>query len=405
MTTSSFDVLEARAAAAAAAGNAIADAIERNADQVIDALRPIASDASIRSELDDAVALLRSAGAEADRYAFTDPATPVRVYLPANNTLYSLALFLLLPALYLDDVMARPSTRSKAQYFALRDILGDAVPATARLVDYSQREFADLSAGAAVVFNGRPENGMRLVDVIRPSVFLGFGAGPNPVLIGADARGETLDRAVTAVVESRLYNNGEDCLCPDLVFVHGAVRGEFVERLIGRISEIPVTGDRGTPGLINGPLSAVDSVTGLAEQLDRFPRRELWRGATVDIAEHHPVVVRAATIADVGAEIAEYFGPVFDLVTYDCFAEVEAVLSSPERTGDGMYAWGFGESDLDGRDRLGTARVIGSATPFEAESGHEPFGGWGRRASWVSVRGAAPVGRPLLLADELAGLR
>ncbi|CAM3848704.1 aldehyde dehydrogenase family protein [Tsukamurella strandjordii] len=402
MTTSPFDVLEARAAAAAVAGGAIADVIEARAEQVIEALRPIAGDASIRAELDDAVALLRTADVEADRYAFANPATPLRVYLPANNTLYSLALFVLLPALYLDDVMARPSTRSKAQYFALRDILGEAFPATARLVDYSQREFADLSAGAAVVFNGRPENGMRLVDVIRPSVFLGFGAGPNPALIGADASAEQLDLAVHAVVESRLYNNGEDCLCPDLVLVHRAVRTAFVDRLIARLEQIPATGDRTAPGLVNGLLSGTDSVTGLTEQLQQYPRPELWRGRSIDAPEHHPVVVREASLADLGEEIPEYFGPVFDLVTYDGFPDVEAALSTPARRADGMYAWGFGETGLDGRERLGTARVIGARTPFEAESGHEPFGGWGHRASWASVAGAAPVGRPLLLADEMA---
>ncbi|WP_019202641.1 aldehyde dehydrogenase family protein [Tsukamurella sp. 1534] len=404
MTASSMEFLDARAAAATA-GNTLADAIEARADQVVAALRPIASDASIHIEIKDAVALLRTADAEADRYVLADPATPLRAYLPANNALYSAALFVFLPALYLDDVMARPSARSKAQYFALRDILGDAVPATARLVDYSQREFADLSAGAAVVFNGRPENGMRLVDVINPTVFLGFGAGPNPALIGPDCRGAVLGEAVEAVVAARLYNNGEDCLCPDLVFVHRSVRAEFVDRLVARLREVPVTGDRGVPGLINGPLAAADSVTGLAGQVACFARRELWRGDGVDTPDHHPVIVREAALSDVTADIPEYFGPVFDLVTYDRFEEVEAALSAPDRIADGMYVWGYGEPGLDGRERLGTGRVIGPTTPFEAESGHAPFGGWGRRASWVSVGGAAPAGRPLLLADELAAQR
>ncbi|QBJ98008.1 aldehyde dehydrogenase [Rhodococcus sp. ABRD24] len=395
-------ILDTSAEEALRRGHAIATAIEDHADEIREILGGIASDASIRAEIADAAGLLRTADIEAERYLATGTDTRVRVYLPSNNALYSLALFVLLPSLFLDDVMARPSTRSKTQYRQLMDVLGSHVRSSARLVDRTQREFADLSAGCVVVFNGRPDNGRKLAREIGQCHFLGFGAGPNPVFIGPELTEDDIAASASTVASVRMYNNGEDCLCPDLIFVHTAVRKRFRDALVAAIEAIPATADRHAAGLVNGPLSSEGARSQVDRQIHSAPGQLVWRGTGADHPAQCPAAIFEGQIADLGGTLPEYFGPVFNVVEYQHFQQAETYLLSPGRLRDGMYVWGYGEPRLIGRERVGTARHIGATTPFDAESGHEPFGGWGPDASWSMRAAGTPVGRPLLLSDELA---
>ncbi len=281
------------------------------------------------------------------------------------------------------------------------DILGESASSSARVVDRTQREFADLSAGCAVVFNGRPDNGRKLAREIGQCQFLGFGAGPNPVFVGPDLADHTLAAVASTIADVRMYNNGEDCLCPDIVFVHAAVRKRFRAALVAAIEDIPVTADRSAPGLVNGPLSSEGACADVTRQIHSAPAQLVWRGPAADHPAQCPATVLEGRISDLGGAVPEYFGPVFNVVEYQHFQQAENYLMSPGRLRDGMYVWGYGEPHLVGRERVGTARHIGAMTPFDAESGHEPFGGWGPDASWSMQPTGAPIGRPLLLSDEL----
>ncbi|MFH8385262.1 aldehyde dehydrogenase family protein [Kitasatospora sp. NPDC018058] len=321
-------------------------------------------------------------------------------FLPSNNLLYSYVLFGVIPALYTDEVRLRPSARVAPAAMAVHGILGPRVRAAIggrfEMAPDSQREFlATCAVSDAVVFTGQPDNAATVAGRIpHDALFLGFGSGPNPLVVGPEA---DLDSACRSVLAARLYNSGQDCLCTDIVFVHRSVARDLVGRLADALSAVRV-GDRRDGDTLVAPLVYPDAVEGAAGFLaghQEFvvrgghadPDRQVvepsllhmpWRGA------FHP---------------PEFFSPVVLTMEYDDPRQIERWLRSPEETVRGMYVQVFGEPGLRG-PRIGTSVVCTERITFDVEDGNQPFGGYGLQGGHVR-RGGTVVSRPLLLSAEV----
>ncbi|MCM6773959.1 aldehyde dehydrogenase family protein [Nocardia sp. CDC159] len=385
------------------AGCRAAALIECRRERIREIMVEIATFDSIETEIEDAIRLLRTAGVEFPAYRRSDPDTQLRVFLPANNLLYSLALFVLLPSLYLDNVLARPASRVQSLYLQLAQLLSDGpIDIAARLRTYSQQSFIDVSQGSVVVFNGRPDNGRTVHAECASGLFLGFGAGINPIVVGPDLAGPELHTAVDATLRARLYNNGQDCLCPDVVFVDAAVAADFATELIRRLRRIPVVSSGAHPGLISSPLADTETYDRAVAAVTALDATVVWSGKASAHPRHCPTVVSVRRIDEGPAHAPELFGPIFNVVVYDRFDEVASFLTAPGNAELGMYVSAFGVAELVGVERLGTARNTGSRTAFQFESGHEPFGGFGVDGTLLAGAGLTPTGKPLLLSAELA---
>ncbi|WP_194835052.1 aldehyde dehydrogenase family protein [Nocardia sp. XZ_19_369] len=377
--------------------------IECRRDRIREVLTPIATLDSIDTEIADSIGLLRTAGLEYPAYRAGDPDSQVRVFLPANNLLYSMALFVALPSLYLGNVLARPASRVKDAYLELAQLLSDGpIDIGGRMRTYSQSTFADISQGSVVVFSGKPENGRQVDEECDSGLFLGFGTGINPIVIGRDLSGPDLSGAVQATVAARLYNNGQDCLCPDAIFVDAAVADDFVAELVRRLGTVPVVSTGAVAGLISAPLADTATYDRAMTALDEFDSSVVWSGKTSAHQRHCPTAVSVRRLPEVPAAVPELFGPLFNVVVYDRIDEVLDFLGTPETDPYGMYISVFGVAELVGVGRVGSARNTGARTAFDFENGHEPFGGFGPNGTVAAGAGREPVGRPLLLAAELA---
>jgi acyl-CoA reductase-like NAD-dependent aldehyde dehydrogenase len=381
------------------AGHRLADALLARREQLIDVVSEIATCDSAVEELDCAVRALRGAGPEIARHG--PSARAVAVFLPSNNLLYSYALFGLVPAMYSERVWIRPAARyahvAVGLHAALREAVADLLSGWIDLRSCSQREFMERCGGAeAVVFAGQHGNGLRVASALSPETkVLLFGSGPNPLVIGPEAR---LDEVVPAALRARLYNVGQDCLCSDVYFVHAGLAGEFVEALCDALATSRA-GDRRSPGTELAPLVYPD----VAARAERF------------VSQHHDLVVRPGRLSDpagpcpvvlsapagLGLHPPEFFCPVFLVVTYEDVRQVRAWLGSPQERARGMYLSVFGEPGLRGSAVEATSVVCAEQTSFDFEDGNTPFGGYGAEASSVSHRGGLS-GRPLLLSAELA---
>lgn len=377
--------------------------IECRRDQIREVLIPIATLDSIDTEIADSIELLRTAGLEYAAYRACDPDSQVRVFLPANNLLYSMALFVALPSLFFGNVLARPATRVQAAYLELARILSDGpIDVDGRMRTYSQSTFAEVSQGSVVVFSGKPENGRKVDEECGSGLFLGFGTGINPIVIGRDLSGPELAGTVRATVAARLYNNGQDCLCPDAIFVDAAVADDFVSELVRQLSTVPVVSSGAVPGLISAPLADTATYDRAVAALDELDSAVVWSGKTSADQRHCPIAVSVRRLAEVAPAVPELFGPLFNVVVYDRLDEVLDFLRTDDTDPYGMYISVFGVAELVGVDRVGSARNTGARTAFQFENGHEPFGGFGPNGTVSAGLGREPVGRPLLLAAELA---
>ncbi|TDB91901.1 aldehyde dehydrogenase [Actinomadura sp. KC216] len=370
--------------------------------RLLDVLTEITPYDAARDELHRAVRTLTGATWEIAR---SDPGRlgRVAVFLPSNNVFYSYVLFGLVPALYADEVAIRPSMRTRDTALALHETMLARRPwlrDRIRLADASQRDFVKVCADAdAVVFTGQYDNGRNVLERVGPGpLFMIMGSGPNPMVVGPAADPA---EACRALLISRLYNSGQDCLCTDLVFVHRSRLDTLAGLLRDHLGGLPV-GDRRRPGTVVAPLVYEDAVQGAAEFLTAH-REHLVYGGEVRVEEGHvaPSVVVLPDAA--GFAPPELFAPIFCLCPYDDVAEIQEWAASPGELDRGMYATVFGEPALTG-ELLGSAVIRRDQTTFDAEDGNRPFGGYGPQASSVHLGGEL-VARPLLLSAEAGRAR
>ncbi|WP_267242488.1 aldehyde dehydrogenase family protein [Streptomyces sp. PR69] len=365
-------------------------------------LTRIAVYSSARDELLRAVGALTGAPAELARNC---PAQLSRlsVFLPPHHVLYSYALYGLVPALYCDEVVIRPSALTRDTAYAVHKMItGRLDPDVARrirMIDISRRQFAPVCAESdAVVFTGRPAQARDLMNAVgdRP-LFLAAGSGPNPVVVGPRT---DPGAACRAILRARLHNSGQDGLCPDVVFVHRLRLDAVVEQLRAELSVLTV-GARSWPDTVLTPLVHEDAVEGaaafLAENADH-----VVSGGSADV--ERMLVEPSLLVFPEGADFhpPELFSPVFCLVPYEDPEMLRAWARTPQELERGMYVCALGEPRLTGQT-LGTAVLSRNAAALDARDGNRPFGGFGVHASSVRRDGRL-IGRPLLLSAE-AGLR
>jgi acyl-CoA reductase-like NAD-dependent aldehyde dehydrogenase len=373
----------------------IVGVLERRA-ALLAALTEVATWHSAADEVHRTVRVLAGAPWEIQR---NRPRTLSRLatFLPSNNVLYSYALFGMVPSLYTEQVIARPSARVRAVGQRVHEILADLTDGRITLTGASQREFIQFGACAdAVLFTGQPENAAQVMAAVgsRPTV-LAFGSGPNPFVVGPEA---DLDRAAGDLVAARLYNSGQDCLCPDVTFVHHSVAERFVKQLCALTADLSV-GDRRDPATRIAPLVYDDAVRQAAEFLDEH-RPYVRQGGKVDLAGGvvEPSVVQLPWRPEFRPP--EHFSPVFSVVSYDGLEQLRSWFTNPAEVTRGMYASVFGEPGLPG-DRIGTTVIARDRTTFDVEDGNQPFGGFGPLGGCVQADGVV-TGRPLLLSAEVA---
>jgi acyl-CoA reductase-like NAD-dependent aldehyde dehydrogenase len=322
------------------------------------------------------------------------------VFLPSNNVLYSYVLFALLPLAFAREICLRPATKTRTAVRAVHERMAGALPRDAArritLCETTQQQFVELSSGSdAVVFNGRYENALALSERLETELFLSFGSGPNPIVVGRDA---DLADVVGATVAARLYNSGQDCLAPDVVFVHATRYDAFLRELRARVAAVPVL-PRGDEACVVGGLVYDDAYAGAKEFLHEH-RSNVLAGGRCDDArmEMEPAIVAFDRFTPIHPP--ELFSPVFVIVRYDDARQIESWLHDHTERERGMYLSAYGEHAFV-ESRLATTTCLHGATALDVEDGNRALGGYGPRASFVRSRGQI-VARPLLLSAELA---
>jgi acyl-CoA reductase-like NAD-dependent aldehyde dehydrogenase len=381
-------------------GLVIASSILAHQDELLEALVEVATHGSAVDEIHRSVRVLAGSGWELARSK--PPQTrQLAVFLPSNNVLYSYTLFIAIPALFTAEVTARPSARVDATFRRIHEMLGDdverATKARIDIVEQSQRRFLQTCTKAsAVVFTGQFSNSLGIADQLPDDcLFLTLGSGPNPLVVGETA---DVERVIDDLINARLYNSGQDCLCPDITFVHSSIETEFVDGLADLVSSIEV-GDRRSPDTRVAPLVYPDAAAQASGFL-RVHADDVVTGGRVDREASiiEPTVLRLPF--DPQFHPPELFSPIFPVVAYDDVKDVREWLHSPIERDRGMYLSVYGEETLMG-SVIGTSVNCFDQITLDAEDGNRPFGGFGVQASNVRVAGTVAA-RPLLISKEMA---
>ncbi|WP_370329160.1 NAD-dependent succinate-semialdehyde dehydrogenase [Mycolicibacterium hippocampi] len=163
--------------------------------------------------------------------------------------------------------------------------------------------------------------------LLRQSMELG---GTAPFIVFDDA---DVDAAVDGAILAKMRNGGEACTAANRFHVANAVREEFTEKLVKRMSEFTL-GDGLDPSATLGPLINAKQVSTVQDLVSDA----VSRGATVAVGgvapggpgNFYPATVLADVPADARIRKEEVFGPVAPITGFDTDEEGIAAANDTE---------------------------------------------------------------------------
>ena len=353
-----------------------------------------------------------------NRQYFTGNVRGIAALLPKNQPLYALCCFALIPSFQALQVSVRPPTVTRRLFERLAEVceLRRFFP-NVELTFAGRQEFIRESTSlcqddlgrevprtSVVIFTGSLTNGEKLRREFHPStLFIGNGAGHNPVVISADAN---LQRAAEAVIEVQFYNQGQDCAAPAAILVHSSVQEEFLCRLRKLVSRLRCGPYRDRKATI-GPITEQTDLSRIQEIL-------LANSSWLDPATPGRITVATSQVEPTlivkplraGGNYAEQFAPIAFIQEYGEDSELSLYFEDPRYAPNAMYVTLFGSSSYV--DSLPNRRFRGNPLHDEAtiirdthlhatgvERGVKPYGGYGRAASYLCRYGQM-ISKPTL---------
>jgi phenylacetaldehyde dehydrogenase len=206
--------------------------------------------------------------------------------------------------------------------------------------------------------------------------------GKSPFVVFPDA---PMDEAVPSAAMACFLMSGQNCMAGTRLFIHEAVKDEFLERLIGFTQTLPI-GDGLLPDTFIGPLISAPhrrKVLGFIDAAKTEGGKVLYAGRTPDLGHF----VGPTIVGDVTHEMQiareEVFGPVLAVQTFgddeDSLAEAIGAtiygLSGSLWTTDLRRAHRFAGRIDSGQVGINIHAAVSPETPF----GGNRQSGWGGR--------------------------
>ncbi|MEU6994906.1 aldehyde dehydrogenase family protein [Streptomyces sp. NPDC046465] len=321
------------------------------------------------------------------------------VFTPSNIPFYSYALHLLVASLYTDRLIFRPSAQIDSQMRRLHAQLAPVHRLPIDLSELSRRKFVTGPVREAdlIVFTGNYANAETVREnLAEDQLFLFFGRGINPFVIAPDA---DLDRAVHDVVNIRLYNSGQDCFGPDVVFAPRGRTEEFVDLLSAELAALRF-GQNSDPAVDYGPIFYDSALVNCSDYLVRHANR-IHHGGRIDLLSRRIEPTVLLWGFDDKMPLDEMFAPVFNVVSYPSARRLRERLSSPYFSERALGAMVYGTDPETVKVLSERHQTCVDHTLLDAEDGNRPFGGFGMRANYLSYGGERHA-EPLLMSQAVA---
>ncbi|MBI2453110.1 aldehyde dehydrogenase [Candidatus Peregrinibacteria bacterium] len=337
---------------------------------------------------------------------------PASVFLPSNQPLYSLACFGVVPALMAREVYLKAPSFMDDFFSDLTDVLNlnnhfpnihvhhgprqQFVKACSTIRTDSETGKSE-TACDVVIFTGQSEKANMLRKAFHERVlFIVNGAGHNPIVVTETA---DINEAVRSAIHVQLYNQGQDCAGPNAILVHGDVYDAFMARLTEELRKIkvgPYTNRENTVGPISRPddLSRIQRL--INENIQYLsPETDGVTHARRNIVE--PTIIEKPL--DDGGNYREQFAPIFFVQRYGRDEDLDLYFGDEKYRKNAMYVTVFGKSEFVDRlvgdpekdaNCVHRENTIVRNTDLHApgvERGTQPYGGYGRNASYICING------------------
>ncbi|MCO1579998.1 aldehyde dehydrogenase family protein [Crossiella sp. SN42] len=382
-----------------AALRAVAEFIRSDPQPLIDVLTEISNHKAVLDEVEAGLSALEGALSEVSAYR-PGRVPKMAVFMSSNVLFYSYVLYTLIPSLYTDEIIFRPSSQVTGTTKRLHELLAPVHKLdNIELTTLSQRQFVEVPVAEAdvLVFTGAYQNAELVRAELRDDqMLLFFGQGVNPFIV---TEGADIDLAVTDAVRIRMLNSGQDCFAPDVFLVHANEADAFVDQLTKRVSELRY-GSYTDPGADYGPLYYETAIEAAADYL-RLNREHIVAGGRLDFRSRHLEPAVLVRPYNKKMPIEETFAPIFNVVIYQNTQQLRAFANHPTVNERAMGAMVYGDAP-DVVAALGKRHIVSvNLTVLDTDDGNKPFGGYGVAANYVAYQGQR-VAEPLLISKAVA---
>ena len=374
--------------------NVLADKLEQFKENVIQILTKTETYQTAENEVDKTIRTLRTYVKEEVYLKDREPVGKVAIFLPFNMPLYSLVLYSFGSIYAGNEVYVRPSRITRDVLLEICELFSvELQELPLYIIEKSGREFLNEifldPEFATIVFTGQWESVNDIVTALPSGKKLIYsGSGLCPFIVRRDA---DLELAVQALVKSKIFNSGQDCLATERVYIHEDVFEPFIHLLKKMVDEL-VVGENKNPKTDIGKLATLEFANRVKEGL-KATRGHIVKSGNVADGVVEPMIICVED--DDPLFKMEKFSPVFTLVKYSKDEELIKSLNESE------YALGisvFGSEFVN--DKLPKSHIVynGTVLDFEEEDAHIPFGGY-KKSGFVIKDGKRTEG-PILFSYE-----
>lgn len=289
--------------------------IEQQRDEWIAYLVKIEPLSTAIDEVEKTIRALKSYDEELNIISGRDAIGTYYVALPYNNPMYSFVLYTSGIALVGNDVIVRPSKMTFDYVFSFYNKFENLFSELGiTLFNGSGKKFIEQACNSCVdgglLFTGAYENLREIQKNFPTSKHLIYcGQGINPLIVGKEIT--NIKETVKLVVDSRIYNSGQDCLCAEKIVVHEKTFEIFQTELIRQLDNLTI----GFAGCKDADLfPPIDGMKEFAEEKYRMVEAVGRR-----IYEREELGVRLAAFEvslESSALNSEKFCPIFTIAQY-----------------------------------------------------------------------------------------
>jgi len=349
-----------------------------------------------QDEINRSIKALRAIKREM-KYLCNSRVDRISSFLPINLPLYSLVLFGIVPSFMAKKVYMRPPKPMWSIFKKLTFFLKPVIPPPIEFQYCERKYFLELfiKKSDVIIFTGRYENALSVQRETVPfrSLFIYNGRGINPLLITPNA---DLNLAVSKCIKVRCFNSGQDCAGPDDIIVHNSIIDPFIEKLIEKLNSLEVKSDYYSGNII-GPIVKTEGLLEL-QKFFKENKSKIIYGGSVDLTNKicYPTVL-VSNLMQHSDYTQEFFAPVFNVLIYSNAEDLDFYFQNKDYFDYAMYVSVFGDSPYISKLKRHSI-VLQNLTILEIDQ--NTFGGYGRRASYVSYYGFI-FPRPILISKEI----
>ena len=373
--------------------NAIGCSIEKKRDEWITYLLNIEPMSTAKDEVDKTIRALKSYDEELDEINGRNAIGTYYVALPYNNPMYSFVLYSCGIALAGNDVIVRPSKMTSSYVFSFYDRYANEFDELGITLFYGTgKEFIEQACNSrdngGLLFTGAYENLSEIQRYFPSQKHLIYcGQGINPLVI--DEKITNMKDTVKLVIDSRIYNSGQDCLCAEKIIVCKKIFDNFQDELVRQLDNLII----GSAGCKNADL--YPPIDGMREfALARY-KMVKESGRKIYERKELGVVLAAFEVSLESVALnSEKFCPIFTIAQYSDDSDLLLLAQSDYKFGAVI----LGKGNLEIWKEFPHISTEKTIMQMEAANAHVPFGGRGK--SGFSKRGEHYRDGPILFSFE-----